>query len=156
MARVNENGATDVFEEIPVILIVIVATFFFLMSVTEGIVTYSRRQEEGRLTQDLEVFCDSILHYDLLLFDSEPGRFDSSKLNEKTKEKLSEDFDPSSLGFNYNLTLVDVSLYEERYNWHVGQELVDMAWMMTASVPVIISNHIEQHHSAVLRVTIWG
>jgi len=156
MARVNENGAADVFEEIPVILVVIVATFFFLMSVTESIVTFSRRQEEGHLTRELEAFCDSILSFDPLLFDSEPGRFDSSKLNENTKEKLSEDFDPKSLGFNYNLTLVDVSLYEERYNWHAGEEPADMTWMRTASVPVIISNHIQQHHSAVLFVTIWG
>ena len=56
----DEAGTVDIFEEIPAILVVIVAIFIFLMTIAEGFVSYSERREEDRLTQQLESFGDSI------------------------------------------------------------------------------------------------
>lgn len=151
----DEAGTVDIFEEVPAILVVIVAIFIFLMTIAEGFVSYSERTEEDRLAQQLESFCDSILSFELLLFDSEMGRFNSFRLDAEGREKLHDSFRPDMLGFHYNVTIADVGLYEEKYDWSAGEEVRESTLSRTTSVPVIISNAYGQNHPAMMRVTIW-
>lgn len=151
----DETGTVDIFEEVPAILVVIVAVFIFLMTVAEGFISYSERKEDDRLTQQLESFCDSLLSFELLLFDSEMGRFDSFRLDAEGREKLHDSFRPDMLGFHYNVTIADVGLYEEKYDWSAGEEVGESAMSRTTSVPVIVSNAYGQNHPALMRVTIW-
>jgi hypothetical protein len=152
---IDSLGSEDIFEEIPAILIVIVASFVFLMSVAEGFTSYSERKEDDHLDRQLDSFFISILSYEPLLFDSTPGRFDSSKLDDIGRQKVAESFRPELLGFHYNLTLLDVSLYESRYDWFAGEESADSLAKRTESVPVIVSDLYGQHHSALMEVSIW-
>jgi hypothetical protein len=149
------RGTADIFEEIPAILIVIVASFVFLISVAESFISYSARKEADQMGDKLDSFCDSVLSFEPLLVDSVPGIFDSFRLDDTGREKISEFFHPEMLGFHYNLTLVDVSMYEERYSWFAGEERIENARERTTSIPVIIRNPYGQHHSALLKVTIW-
>ncbi len=105
--------------------------------------------------QQLDSFCISILTFEPLLVDSTPGRFDSSKLDEMGRQKIADSFRPQLLGFHYNLTLLDVSLYQNRYEWYAGEESADPLTKRTASVPVIVSDPYGQQHSALLEVSIW-
>jgi hypothetical protein len=151
----DNRGTSDIFEEIPAILVVIVALFIFLMTIAEGFISYSERKEEDRLAQQLDSFCNSVLSFEPLIFDSEPGRFDSSKLDEMGRDKLQDFFSPETLGFHYNITIVDVGLYEDKHNWVAGEELGESERSRTISVPVIISNGYGQHHPALMGITIW-
>jgi hypothetical protein len=152
----DDGGTADIFEEIPAILVVIVALFIFLMTIAEGFISYSERKEEDRLAQQLDSFCDSVLSFEPLIFASEPGRFDSSKLDEMGRGRLQDSFSPETLGFHYNITIVDISLYEEKFNWVAGEEISRSERSRATSVPVIISNGYGQHHPALMGITIWG
>jgi hypothetical protein len=151
----DDTGSVDIFEEVPAILVVVVATFIFLMTIAEGFISYSERKEEDRLTQELGAFCESVLSFEPLLFDSEHGRFDSFRLDAWGREKLHDSFHPGILGFHYNVTIADVSLYEEKYNWSAGEGVKGGDLSRTTSVPVIISNVYGQHHPAWMSITIW-
>ncbi|MCK4445327.1 MAG: hypothetical protein KAW09_12335 [Thermoplasmata archaeon] len=155
MRGMHEEGAADVLEEIPSILIVIVATFLFLMTMTGSIISHSRFQEEKLLADDMESFCDSFLSFEPLLLDSVYGQLDSTKLNEDMRILFQEQYDPQVLGFHYNITLLDVSLYETMYTWYAGEEPDDSSTLRLSSVPAIICNELGQHHSIILRITIW-
>jgi hypothetical protein len=39
----DDTGSVDIFEEVPAILVVVVATFIFLMTIAEGFISYSER-----------------------------------------------------------------------------------------------------------------
>jgi hypothetical protein len=151
----NEVGTVDIFEEVPAILVVVVGIFIFLMTIAEGFISYSERKEEDHLTRQLVSFCDSVLSSEALLFDSEQGRFDSFRLDTEGRERLHDSFRPDVLGFHYNVTITDVSLYVEKYNWSAGERIGESVQLRTTSVPVIISNGYGQHHPAWMTVTIW-
>ncbi len=155
MYRVCESGAVDVFEEIPSILVVIFATFLFLMTMAESVISHSRFQEERLLAEEMELFCDSVLSFEPLLLDSLYGQLDSTKLDEKTRTQLESQYDPKSLGFHYNITLLDVSLYGTTYTWSAGEEPDDSSMLRLSLVPAIVRNELGQHHSIILRITIW-
>jgi hypothetical protein len=155
MIRTSARGATDIAEEIPSILVVIVATFLFLMTVAETVVSYSRFQDERLLDDKMSSFCDSVLSYEPLLYDSTYGQLDSTKLNEKTRSRLQEDYDPRLLGFHYNITILDVSLYEETYIWSAGEDSRRSSVRVQSLVPAIVCNELGERHSIILRMVIW-
>ena len=155
MIRTSRRGASDVFEEIPSILVVIVATFFFLMTMADTIISHSEFHNERSLMADLSSFCDSVLSYGPLLHDSTYGRLDSGKLTEKARSGFQNHHDPQLLGFHYNITITDVSLYETIYHWTVGEARSRSSLRAQALVPAVICNELGERHSAILRIIIW-
>lgn len=155
MIPLNERGAAGVFEEVPSILIVIVATFLFLLSFTNGIASHSRFQEETEAINRLDEFCTSILTYEPLLYRSKPGILDASKLNENTLQGLNQHFSPGLLGFHFNITLLDVGSYDEKYGWFAGEEHANSSMTRTTIVPAVVANEFGQHHPVLLTVTTW-
>jgi hypothetical protein len=151
----DEGGTADIFEEVPAILVVIVAIFIFLLTIAEGFSSHSERRRDDRLTDQLDSFCDSVLSFEPLLFDSEPGRFDSFKLDGVGVEKLHDSFLPDALGFHYNVTITDVSLYELKYNWSAGEKDIESETSRRTSVPVIVSTAYGQNHPALMSIAIW-
>lgn len=151
----DEKGVAGSFEEIPSILIVIVATFLLLMSFAKGFTSHSEFVEENEITSQLEQFCSSILSFEPLLYESKTGQLDSSRLNEYTKQMLNEHYDPDRMGFHFNLTVVDVSSYAEKYNWSAGEELFESPMVRTTRIPATVSNELGQNHSVLLIITIW-
>lgn len=155
MLGICERGAVDITEEIPSILVIIVATFLFLMMMTEGVMTYTRFQDERGLADDVESFCDSVLSYGPLLYESVHGQIDSTKLTARTAEKLRESFNPGTVGFHYNITLLDVGLYENRHSWFAGEAIEDEGAVWEASVPATVRAELGQIHPVILKVIVW-
>ncbi|MFQ5883696.1 MAG: hypothetical protein ACE5IO_01185 [Thermoplasmata archaeon] len=151
----DEMGVEGSFEEVPSILIVIVATFLFLMGFANGFLSHSRFREENEINDRLSDFCNSVLSYDPLLFRSKTGQLDSSRLNDYTRQLLNEHFDPHRTGFHFNLTVIDVSSYDRKYDWFAGEELSESSVIRTTQVPAIVSNESGQHHPVLLKITIW-
>jgi hypothetical protein len=155
MIPLDERGAAGVFEEIPSIMIVIVATFLFLLSFTNGLASHSWFQEETEAISRLDEFCTSILTYEPLLYDSKRGILDASKLNENARQGLSQHFSPELMGFHFNITLVDVGSYDEKYGWFAGEEPSNSSMTRTTIVPAVVANEFGQHHPVLLTVTTW-
>lgn len=155
MIRISEMGSVDVFEEIPSILVVIVATFLFLMTMAESVVSYTRFQEERLLADEMGSFRDSVLSFEPLLYNSAYGQLDSTKLNEETRTLFHETYDSRVLGFNHNITLLDVSLYSTIYTWYAGEEPDGSSIHIQSLVPAIVQNELGQRHSVILRISIW-
>ncbi len=143
------------FEEVPTILIVIVATFLFLMGFAKGFLSHSQFREENEINDRLSDFCNSVLSYEPLIFRSKTGQLDSSRLNDHTRQIVNEHFDPYRTGFRFNLTVIDVSSYDTKYDWFAGEELSESSVIRTTQVPAIVSNELGQHHPVLLRITIW-
>lgn len=155
MVHVCERGSTEVIEEIPSILVVIVAMFLFLMTMAETVISYTRFQEERLLADDMSSFCDSILSHEPLLHDFAYGQFDATKLNEESTSRFQEHFDSQLLGFRYNITISDVSLYETIYHWTAGEAPGRSSLRAHALVPAVVCNELGERHSAILRIIIW-
>ena len=155
MVRFGVEGTADVFEDVPSILVVIVAAFLFLMVMAESVISYSRFQEERFLSGEMESFCESILSFNPLLFRSTYGQLDSQKLTISTTDQFQEQFNPEILGFHYNITLLDVGIYEKKYSWHVGEERDNAAISRMASVPAVVRNELDRYHPMILNVSIW-
>lgn len=153
--HLDERAAIESFEDIPIIPIVIVTAFLFMMSFTKAYLSYARFHEETKIDEQLTGFTDSILRYEPLLFRSKTGQLDSSRLNDYTRQLLHEDFHPDQMGFHYNLTLMDVSAYEEEYCWFAGEETPDSSIIRTIYIPAVVSNDLGHNHPVLLRITIW-
>ncbi len=155
MIRISERGTADILEEIPSILVVIVATFLFLMTATDTIITHSEFRSERLLADELSSFCDSILSHEPLLFDSTYGQLDSRKLTEKGRTEFEDHYDTQLLGFHYNITVIDVSLYERIYFWTAGEDPDLSSTRVQSLVPATVCNELGEHHSVILRIVIW-
>ncbi len=155
MVRDGVEGSVDLLKDVPSMLVVIVATFLFLMTVTESIMTYTAFQDEKALADEMESFCDSVLSFEPLLHESIYGQLDSTKLTRKTADKFHDTFNPHVMGFHYNITLLDVGLYVNRYNWFAGEVIKDEGSVRRTSVPANVRTESGQVHPAILKVMIW-
>lgn len=155
MVSLDERAVAGTFEELSSLLMVGVATLLFLVSLAKGFVSYSRYQEENDRIGELESLCESVLSYEPLLYHSRKGQLDHSKLNEASREMLEEHLGKTWNSFHFNLTLIDVSPYEEKYIWFAGEELPGSSLARTALLPATVSNQYGEHHSVLLRITVW-
>jgi len=95
----------DTFEELPALLVVLIAISLFTVSVAEATMTWNENQEWEMLQKDCKTFLKLLRCSELLCIPNSPGIFDQAKLSNISTNELAQTFNTSDLGFEYRISI---------------------------------------------------
>lgn len=158
MSQDREEGIAGFFEDIPVLIVVTIATGIFLYSLVHAYVLYLDQFEEQRMHENVREFYGSIRSYDGLTYVSEEGVFLGDKLTSLTDEELQEDFNETVLGYDYQVSIIDTSDYLNSANFTKSFKsslppVKGNKYSITTSILIKVD---ETYHAGQLIVTIWS
>lgn len=158
MLRHREEGIAGFFEDIPVLIVVVIATGIFLFSLVHAYVLYLEQIENQRMFEDAKGLCRAVRSYEGLTGGTEEGVFEGDKLISLTNEALQEDFNVTVLGFHYQISIIDTSNYQSGTNYTLSFKTSDPPargnrYSVTTSVLINVD---ETYHVAQLVVTVWS
>jgi hypothetical protein len=158
MPKIREEGAAGFFEDIPVLIVVIIATGIFLYSLVHAYVVYLENLEHSRMTGEVESFQEAVRGYDYLLVDFQEGVYSGDKLMALSTEILKGDFDPHILGYEYRISIIDTSSYQNSLDYTKSFATSEPPargdiYSVTTSVLIVVE---DSNHAGQLAVTIWS
>jgi hypothetical protein len=158
MSKEREEGISSFFEDIPVLIVVTIAIGIFLFSLVHAYVVYVDQLEHMRMHDKSRDFCRSIRTYDGLTHDLREGVFLDDKVTSLSSEVLEEDFNPRTLGYNYQVSIIDTSDYSDSNNYTKSFRTDDIPsrgdrYSHTTSILIKVDSN---YHAAQLIVTIWS
>lgn len=158
MPKLAEEGAAGFFEDIPVLIVVLIATGIFLYSLVHAYVVYLDNLENQTMADEVAGFQDAIRGYEGLIVDFEEGVFSGDKLISISLEDLKEDFNPRVLGYNYQVSIIDTSSYQNSLNYTKSFATSEPPargdrYSVTTSVLILIE---DSYHAGQMTVTIWS
>lgn len=158
MLKEREEGIAGFFEDIPVLLVVTIATGIFLYSLVHAYVLYLDQFEYQRMHENALDICSSVRSYDGLIYGSEEGIILDNKLTSMTNEAIQKDFNATVLGYNYQISIIDTSDYPNSANYTKSfrtstPPVKGNKYSVTTSVLIKVD---EAYHAAQLIVTIWS
>jgi hypothetical protein len=158
MFKEREEGISSFFEDIPVLIVVTIAIGIFLFSLVHAYVVYVDQLEHKRMHDKARDFCRTVRTYEGLTHDLREGVFLDDKIAILTSEVLREDFDPKTLGYNYQVSIVDTSDYLDSNNYTKSFRTDDLPssgdrYSHTTSILIKVDS---SYHAAQLIVTIWS
>ncbi len=158
MSNEGEEAIAGFFEDIPVLIVVVIATGIFLYSLVNGYVMYLNQLEHQRMNENAQELCGSIRNYDGLTDGKRDGVFLGDKLLILDMVTLEEDYDPDRLGYGYQISIIDTSNYPNSANFTKSfatstPPISGSKYSITTSVLISIDDN---NHAAQLIVTIWS
>jgi len=157
LIRKDNKGVAGFFEDIPVLIVVVISIGMFIVSVVHVYANYAAQQDALRMYEDCREFTQAIRTYDSLMYQSQEGMFDVQKMETLANETLEYDFNRTSLGFDYQILIRDVSDYPKPIvrafgALHIPRDVSKIT--ITSSINIRVSS--EEIHAAQLIVTIWS
>jgi hypothetical protein len=152
------GGGEESLEEVPALLVVVLGLSIFILSIAQAYVAYAVQAEQMRGQELVRQFATSINSYEEITWDWRPGVFDSVKLATLPDEAVLREFNPESLGFQYQITVVDVSSYscESRDTYRLNSSQMPLGDDVYTTVwPAIVRHNAEEYHAAQLIVSMW-
>jgi hypothetical protein len=158
MFKEREEGISSFFEDIPVLIVVTIAIGIFLFSLVHAYVVYVDQLEHSRMHDKARDFCRSIRTYEGLTYELREGVFLNDKVTSLTSENLRKDFDPKTLGYDYQVSIIDTSDYSDSINYTKSFRTEDLPsrgdrYSHTTSILIKVDS---SYHAAQLIVTIWS
>ncbi len=153
----DNRGIAGFFEDIPALIVVVIAIGMFTVIMVHAYAGYVAQQNALRMYEDCREFTQSIRTYDSLIYQSQEGMFDVQKMETLTNETLEYDFNRTSLGFDYQILIRDVSDYPKPIvksfgTFHIPPNIGKIT--ITSSINIRVSS--DEIHAAQLIVTIWS
>lgn len=158
MPKPAEEGVAGFFEDIPVLIVVLIATGIFLYSLVHAYVVYLDNVEYQRMTGEVEDLRDAIRSYEGLIVGFQEGVFSGDKLDSLNLVDLKEDFDPRVLGYDYRVSVIDTSSYHNSLEYtksFASSELPSSGDMYSVTTSILIMVD-ASYHAGQLVVTIWS
>lgn len=154
----REEGIAGFFEDIPVLIVVTIATGIFLVSIVSAYVNYLDHIEDQNMHDNATDFSNAIRSYEGLIYEYEEGVFEGDKLISLDERTLKEDFNESVLGYQYQVAIIDTSDYSNSNNYttsfgNLNPPVKENKYTVTTSVLIKVE---ENFHAAQMIVTIWG
>jgi hypothetical protein len=103
VGKLNDSGVAGAFEELPVLLVVLVAVSLFSVSVAHTATSWSQNNSYNELQEDCLTLARMVRNSEALCVEGDPGTFDISKLQNITGDDFIEEFNPSMLGLGYRI-----------------------------------------------------
>jgi hypothetical protein len=158
MFKKGEEAIAGFFEDIPVLLVVTLATGLFLVSIVSAYVAYLDQFEDERMHDNAMELSESIRSYEGLTTGFKEGVFMGDKLNSMDTKLLSEDFNETVLGYHFQVVIIDCSDYltSSEYTTYFGNSnppLKGNRYTVTTSVLIKVDY---EYHPGQLIVTIWS
>ncbi len=154
----NSRGGEEYLEEVPALLVIVLGLSIFILSIAQAHVAYAVQAGNVRNQELSWQFTNAIAAYEELTWDDKNGVFDSVKVCTLPDSTLLREFDPDVLGFEYRISIMDVSGYplEHRYSYQVGSGQVPVSGDVFTTVrPAVIRHSGGEYHAAHLVVSIW-
>jgi hypothetical protein len=103
-------------------------------------------------------FQDAVRGYEGLIVGFEEGVFSGDKLISLSLEDLTEDFNPQVLGYNYRVSIIDTSSYQNSLDYTKSFATSEPPargnrYSVTTSVLILVEG---SYHAGQLAVTIWS
>jgi len=158
--KINDRGVVGFYEDVPALLIVVVATVIFLASIYSAVNRHGQRTEISDFEREAVEFAEGVRASPLLLYEDNVGQFDATKVQYLDSENLTLSFDHPD--FYYRVELIDVSNYSVKYNqtwsrepdfnfteehYEEGRKVIHL------SVTIVVDT--DEIHPARLRVEVW-
>jgi hypothetical protein len=151
----NREGIAGFFEDLPALLVVLVAVAIFILSIAGAYAAYGDYLQQLRFHEQAVEFSESIRTYEFLTYNQEEGKFQADALNETTAAQMAIDFHPENVGLHWNVRVVDVSGYGGKYTWSAGETVPQGVSRIAITSPLTIRNNSDQIRGARLVVTVW-
>ncbi|MEF8874173.1 MAG: hypothetical protein V5A88_05825 [Candidatus Thermoplasmatota archaeon] len=158
--KMNEKGVVGFYEDVPALLIVVVATVIFLASIFSAVNRHSEKSSISDFEREAVEFAEGVRTSPLLLYEDNVGQFDATKVRYLDSENLTRSFNHPD--FYYRVELTDVSNYSVKYNrtwskepdfnftkenYEKGRKVIHL------SVNIVVDT--DEIHPAKLRVEVW-
>ena len=118
---IKSRGVSGIFEDMPVLIIVILGVSLFLLSSVHAYSTYLQNQIRSELREDAIDLSSALRSYDRFLGDATPGVFSLEKVARLNESEFEKDFPPVHLGFQYQVSLIVTSksaaFNESTFTW---------------------------------------
>jgi hypothetical protein len=106
VGRINRDDAiAGAFEELPVLLVVLVAISLFSVSVAHAASSWAESDDYLNLQDDCQTFAGMVRASDTLCAEGKTGIYDIGKLQNISQEDFLEEFNSTLLGFGYRVTI---------------------------------------------------
>ncbi|MDO9537676.1 MAG: hypothetical protein Q7J68_05110 [Thermoplasmata archaeon] len=105
MVRVGNDAIAGAFEELPSLLVVLVAISLFSVSVAHASISWNENSDYLALQEDCIVFAGMVRNSKVLGMDGQPGTYDSKVLLNLSEESFFEEFNSTLLGFGYRVVI---------------------------------------------------
>jgi hypothetical protein len=106
MGRINQNDAiAGAFEELPTLLVVLVAISLFSVSVAHAAASWGESDDYISLQEDCQIFAGMVRASDTLCAEGRTGVYDIGKLQNISQDDFLEEFNSTLLGFGYRVTI---------------------------------------------------
>lgn len=158
MLKKREEGIAGFFEDIPVLIVVTIATGIFLGSLVHAYVNYLDQFEHRNMHDNVTDFSDAVRSYEGLVWEYEEGVFEGDKLISLNENTLQKDFNESTLGYHYRIAIIDTSDYPNSNDYstsfgNLNPPMKANKYTVTTSVLIKVD---EKLHAAQMIVTIWS
>lgn len=151
----NQKGVAGFFEDLPTLIVVLLATALFISSLLNTVITFSEYKENEYMRDSLNRFVEEIRGWDHLVLEEE-GQFIGDRVTGLDRYKLEKAFNTSVRGHQYRVVFDDRSSYPQQFNNIVEtQEPPRYANIYTKSTTVTIVDEIGNEHLSVMIVSIW-
>jgi hypothetical protein len=158
MPKLAEEGAAGFFEDIPVLIVVLIATGIFLYSLVHAYVVYLDNLENQTMADEAVDLQDAVRGYEGLIMGFEEGVFSGDKLISLSLEELKENFNPQALGYDYQVSIIDTSSYQNSLDYTKSFATSEPPargerYSVTTSVLILVE---DTYHAGQLIVMIWS
>jgi hypothetical protein len=158
MSNREEEAVAGPFEDIPVLIVVMIATSIFLFSMVHGYVNYLDNVEDQRMRDNAYSLSNSIRSYEELLDGSKEGVFLGEKVLSLTTETLNNDYKEAELGYRFRIAILDTSDYPNAHDYSrsygdSNPPANGNIYSITTSILISVN---EEYHTAQLIVILWS
>ena len=99
----SDEAVAGAFEELPVLLVVLVAVSLFSVSVAHSAASWGAEDDYSNLQEDCQAFSEMVRSSRTLCLEGRSGIYDYSRLQNMSQSNFFEEFNSTLLGFEYRV-----------------------------------------------------
>jgi len=156
MKKLRSYGIAGLFEDLPALIIVLVAIGLFTYSAASGYSNHLETKGSERLVNNLSEFKNSLRNYEKISVSD--GTFNESLLSDLTVEELIADYDPRTMGFEYHIGIVDLSRYpgsSSNDRIFSSDSIPTNKNIFSMMTPILIKAGPKELHHSIMTISIW-
>ncbi len=153
----DSAGIAGAFEELPTLMVVLVAVSLFSVSVAHAASSWNGTEDYSGLQEDCLTFSGMVRASETLCDDGKPGTFSYNKLQNLSGEEFLKEFNATSLGIGYRVVVqcMDTGTGNIALNWTVQSADIPKGVDLATFGSCVGVNNNGRIGAARLTVTIW-
>lgn len=152
--RRDVEGIGGFFEDLPALMIVLIATSIFIVSMISTVMTYQKYTEKVYLQNNLDRFVNEMRNFGFLTLDEIEGRFYGERVNTLNEKNITDNFPSLTRNFNFSVIIDDRSSYKIKYETHVNEIPKDTE-VFSESTSITIVDSMGNEHLGKMIISIW-